>query len=88
MLKRESFLAKIGFDTAEEELPTGPQPGAQFSHNRIFSIFQGATAPQPAEVTETTAYLQDLANDCQTKSADWEVLQTIAILPIFILTPS
>merc|ERR1719333_1045214 len=26
-------------------------------------------------VTETTAYLQDLANDCQTKSADWEVSQ-------------
>merc|ERR1719463_605360 len=37
------------------------------------SIAEGDLGMTTKMVTETTAYLQDLANDCQTKSADWEV---------------
>jgi len=39
------------------------------------SIAEGDLGMTTKMVTETTAYLQDLANDCQTKSADWEVSQ-------------
>jgi len=39
------------------------------------SIAEGDLSMTTKMVTETEAYLQDLANDCQTKSSDWEESQ-------------